>query len=82
MEKTEDVAGSRSVDDGRSDDLVHCFVVLGVGGVVDQTGAGAMDCAREEGHAEGLVVGYPLEGTDQVSAFEILKSEVSKDNDE
>ena len=43
VEQFEDVGGRRDVDDGGGDDLVHCFVVGGVGGVVQDAGAGAVD---------------------------------------
>lgn len=72
LEHFEDVGGGRGVDDGGGDELVHCFVVGGFGGVVDEAGAAAVDGAGEEGHAEGLLEGDTLEGADEVGAFEVL----------
>lgn len=40
---------------------------------MDETGAADIDCPREEGHAEGLLVGDALKGTDEIGAFEILE---------
>jgi len=39
-------------------------VVGGFGGVVDDAGAAAVDGAAEEGHADGFLMGYALEGAD------------------
>lgn len=72
VEEFEDVRGGRGVDDGRRDELVHCFVVGRVGGVVDEAGPAAGDAAGEEGHAEGFLVGDALEGADEVGAFKVL----------
>lgn len=44
---------------------------------MDETGAAAVDGAREEGHAEGFVVCDALEGADEVGAFEVLGKTVS-----
>jgi len=52
VQHAEDVLGGRSVHNGRGDNLVHCFVVRGVGGVVDETSAAAIHGAGEEGHAK------------------------------
>ena len=43
MQHLEEVVGGGGGDDGRRDDLVHGLVVLGMGGVVDEAGAGAVD---------------------------------------
>ena len=43
VEHLEDVGGRRGGDDGGGDDLVHCFVVAGVGGVVEETGGADVD---------------------------------------
>ena len=72
VQELEDVGGGRGVDDGGGDELVHGFVVGGVGGVVDEAGAAAVDGAGEEGHADGFLVGDSLEGADEVGAFEVL----------
>ena len=64
LEEFEDVVGRRGVDDGSGDDLVHCLVVAGLCGVVDETGAAAVNGAGEEGHAKGFLVGDALEGAD------------------
>ena len=64
VEEFEDVGGRRGVDDRGGDQLVHCFVVRGFGGVVHEAGAAAGDGAGEEGHAEGFLVGDSLEGAD------------------
>ena len=72
VQEFDDVGGCRSVDDAGGDELVHCFVVGGVGGVVDETRAADVDAAAEEGHAEGFVVRDALEGADHVGAFEVL----------
>ena len=64
VQHLDDVGGGRGVDDGGGDELVHCFVVGGLAGVVHEAGAAAVDAAREEGDAHGLVVGDALEGAD------------------
>lgn len=64
VQELEDVGRGRRVDDGRRDDLVHCLVVGGVGGVMDKAGAAAVDGAGEEGHAQGLLMRDALEGAD------------------
>ena len=51
VQQFEDVAGRRAVHDGRRDELVHGFVVGGVGWVVDEAGAADVDGAGEEGHS-------------------------------
>lgn len=51
-----DVGVLRSVDYARCDELVHCFVVAWVGGVVDEACAAEVHAAREEGHADGSFV--------------------------
>ena len=73
MEEFEEVGGGWGVDDGGGDELVHCFVVGGVGGVVQEAGAAAVDGAGEEGDAEGFLVGDALEGADEVGALEVLE---------
>lgn len=73
VEEAHDVGGERGVDDGRGDELVHCLVVGGVRGVVDEAGAAGVDAAGEEGHAHGFVVGDALKGADEVGAFEVLE---------
>ncbi len=74
MEQLEDVRGGRRVDNGGGDELVHCFVVGGVGGVVDEAGAAAVDGTGEEGHAQRFLVGDLLQGAEEVGAFEILEA--------
>ena len=64
VEEFEHVGGGRRVDYARGNELVHCFVVRGLGGVVDETGTADVDGAGEEGHAEGFLVGDLLEGAD------------------
>ena len=61
VEHFEDVGRGRRVDDGGGDELVHCFVVGGCGGVVDDAGAAAVDGAAKESHADGFLVGDALE---------------------
>lgn len=56
VEKAHDVARKWSIDDGRSDQLIHRFVIRGVSRIVDETGAACIDTARKEGHAQGFVV--------------------------
>lgn len=43
VQHLEDVVGWGGGDDGGGDYLVHCFVVAGVAGVVEETGAAAVD---------------------------------------
>ena len=74
VEELEDVGGGRGADDGGGDELVHCFVVGGVGGVVEDAGAADGGAAAEEGHADAAAVGDGLESADQVGAFEVLMS--------
>lgn len=64
MQHLEDVGWGRGVHNGGGDDLVHGFVVRGLGGVVHEAGTAAVDGAGEEGHADGFLVGYALEGAD------------------
>ena len=56
--------GGGGVDDRGGNQLVHRFVVGGLGGVVDETCAGDVDGAGEEGHAQGFLVRDGLEGAD------------------
>jgi len=72
VEQFEDVGGSGRVDDGGRDELVHCFVVGGFGGVVHEACATDVDAAGQEGHAEGFVVGDALERAEDVGALEVL----------
>lgn len=72
VEQLEHVAGGGRVHDGGGDQLVHGFVVGGVGGVVHEAGAAAGDGAGEEGHADGFLVRDALEGADEVGALEVL----------
>lgn len=72
VEEFDDVGRGWGVYDRGGDELVHCFMVGGLGGVVDEAGAADVDGAGEEGHAEGFLVGDTLEGADEVCAFEIL----------
>lgn len=51
VQQLEDIRGGRGVDDGGGDELVHGFVVRGLGGVVHEAGAAAVDGTGEEGHA-------------------------------
>lgn len=51
VEKLEHVGWGRRVDDRGGDELVHGFVIGGLGGVMDEAGAAAIDGAGEEGHA-------------------------------
>jgi len=43
VEHFENQRGRRNIDDGGADDLVHCFVVGGAAGVVEEAGATAVD---------------------------------------
>ena len=72
VEKLQDVGGGRGVDDRRRNKLVHGFVVGGVRRVVDEAGAAGVNCAGDEGHADGALVRDALEGADEVGAFEVL----------
>lgn len=72
VQETEDVGVWRGVDDGRRDDLIHCLVIVGFGGVVHETCAAHVDGAGEEGHAKRFVVCDALEGADEIGALEIL----------
>ena len=72
VEKFEDVGRGRGVDYAGRDELIHGFVVGGVGGVVDEAGAAGIHCAGDEGHADGALVRDALEGADEVGAFEVL----------
>ena len=47
-------------------------MVGGAGRVVDEAGAAAVNGAGEKGHADGALVGYSLEGADEVRSFEVL----------
>ena len=44
-----------------------------VGGVVNEAGAAGIDSARDEGEANGALVGDALERANEVGAFKILK---------
>ena len=57
VEELEDVAGRWGVDDGGGDELVHCFVVGGVGRVVHKACTAGVHGAAEEGHADGATLG-------------------------
>ena len=72
VEEAQCITPRRAVDDGCRNDLVHSFVVLGARRVVDEACAAAVDCAGEEGHAEGFVVRDALERADEVGALEVL----------
>lgn len=76
VEEAHDVAGQGRVDDGRGDELIHCFVVRRVSWVVHEAGAAGVDAAGEEGHAQGFVVGDALQGADYVGPFEVLSLRV------
>ena len=52
--------------------MVHGLMVLRLGRIVHKTSAATVDTAREECHAQGLVVSNTLQSANQVSAFEIL----------
>lgn len=54
VQHLEDVTRGWGGDDGGGDDLVHCFVVAGVAGVVEETGAAAVDVW--EGVSRGLMM--------------------------
>ena len=41
--------------------------------IVHEAGVAAGYRSGEEGHAEGFVVGYALEGADEVRSFEVLR---------
>ena len=77
VEQAEDGAADGRVDDGGRDDLVHRLVILRMGGIVDDAGAAAGHGAGEEGHPQGFVVGYALEGADQIRPFQVLQKLVS-----
>ena len=72
VQELEHVGGGWGVDDGGGDELVHGFVVGGLGGVVHEAGATAVDGAGEEGHAQGFLVRDALEGANEVGALEVL----------
>jgi len=69
VKQFEDIIGWWCGDDRGGDKLVHCFVVLGVGRVVDDAGAAGVDCTREEGESDVAVVGDALEGANKVGSF-------------
>ncbi len=73
VEKFKNVGGGWCVDDGGRNELIHGFVVGGVGGVVNEAGAAGIHCAGNEGHADGALVRDTLEGADEVGALEVLK---------
>ena len=56
VQELQHVGGRAGVDDGGGDELVHGLVVGGLGGVVHEAGAAAVDGAGEEGHADGFLV--------------------------
>jgi hypothetical protein len=64
VEEFEDVAGRWGVNDRRADELVHGLVVGGMRGIVHEAGAAGVDCAGDEGEADGALVGDALEGAD------------------
>lgn len=39
---------------------------------MDQSCAAAVDCAGQEGHADGFLVGDALEGANEIGAFKVL----------
>lgn len=45
MEEFQNVSGGWRVDDGGGDELVHCFMVVGFAGVVNEAGAADVDAA-------------------------------------
>lgn len=55
VEELEDVASLGGADDGRRHDLVHGFVVVGVGWVVEEAGARGYDV-----YGKQLAVTYPF----------------------
>jgi len=73
VKQFKDVIGWWCGDDRGGDELVHCFVVLGMGGVVNDAGAAGVNCTREEGESYVTVVGDALEGADEVGPFEVLR---------
>ena len=73
VEHLEHVAVWGRVDNGTGDELVHCLVVRGVGGVVDETCATCVDGTGEEGKSDGALVGDSLKGTDEVGTFKVLE---------
>lgn len=64
VEELEDVAVWWGCDDGGGDELIHCFMVRRMGGIVEETGAGCVSSARQEGETDGTVVGDSLESAD------------------
>lgn len=77
VKELDNVRWGRGVDYWGSDELVHCLVVGGLGGIMNKAGAADIDSTGEEGHAEGFLVGDALQGADEVCALEILKKNVS-----
>ena len=73
VEHFQHIIAGWSVDDGRGDELVHGFVVVGTRWVVQETGAAAGDRAGQDGNAEGTGLGDGLEGANEVRAFEVLE---------
>ena len=57
VEELEDVAGWGRVDDGGRDELVHGFVVGGVGGVMHEARTAGVNRAAKEGEADGAPLG-------------------------
>lgn len=72
LEKFEDVGGGWCVDNTGADELIHCFVIGGVGGIVDEAGAARVDASAKESHADAAIVGDALKGTDKIGAFKVL----------
>ena len=72
VEELEHVGRRAGVDDAGGDELIHCLMIGGLGRVVDEAGAAAVDGAREKCHANGFLVRYTLEGTDEVGPLEVL----------
>lgn len=64
VEEFEDVTIRRGGDNGGGDKLIHRFMVLRVGWIVDETCPAGIYCTREEGESYVPVVGYALECAD------------------
>lgn len=74
VEELDDVRRRRTVDYRRRDELVHRLVVRGVSGIVHQTCATDVDGAREERHAQGLLVRYSLESANKIRPLQVLRT--------
>ena len=72
VQELEDVRWGWGVYYAGGDELVHRLMVGGFRGVMDEAGSTDGDSAGEKGHAEGLLVGYLLEGANQVGSLEVL----------